>query len=324
MAGLRPPPRSDAPSRLVVRMVTLILLVVVAGLVVWSAVTQQRIRLVEDTELEDLGVEHFVTTSQTSLHVVREGEGPVPLVLLHDIDVAGGVIWDDVVESLGAEFDLVRIDLPGFGLSQRFPDEGSPHTVASMAAEVGEVVEGTFGQPAVIAGVGLGGEVASELAVIEPGLVSAVVMVDVDFFRPDGWVEFVEKIPWLGNSATYAFESDGPLASGRWAPHCGDGGWCPTAGQVEARDRAETVVDTTDSIHAFRRTPAASLVPSDLDEIAAPVYYVWSQEGEVPRESVDRVQEALPEAQFEVFAGAWKAHLDNPVDVAQVIVSMVP
>ncbi len=323
MAGLRPPPKPDAPSRVVLRIIVLVLLVVVAGLTVWSAVTHQRIRLTEDVSLEDLELEPFVTSDGISLNVVREGEGTVPLVLLHDVDVAGSVLWDDVVAALDPNFSVVRVDLPGWGLSQRLPEEGTGHTVASMAVKVGEVVE-SMGQPALVAGVGLGGEVAAEIAVIRPDLVVGVVMVDVDFYKEDGWVEFLERLPWFGTAATYAFETGGRFAGGRWAPNCGEGGWCPTQSQVDARDLAETIIDTADSIRAFRRTPAASVVPSKLGEITAPVHYLWSQEGDVPRESVDRVQAELPGAQVDVLAEAWKAHLDFPGDVATAIESMAP
>jgi pimeloyl-ACP methyl ester carboxylesterase len=61
-----------------------------------------------------------------------------------------------------------------------------------------------------------------------------------------------------------------------------------------------------------------------LADIIAPVRYVWSQQGEVPRESVDRVQEALPDADFEVLADAWKAHLDHPTQVAAAIGALAP
>jgi pimeloyl-ACP methyl ester carboxylesterase len=318
MSGLRPPPKEETPSRLFVRFLMLIVLVVAAGVAIWTAVTLDRITLIEDVSLENLELD-VVTTNDTRLNVVRQGEGEVPLVLLHDVDVAGGIIWDGVVAELDPRFSVMRIDLPGFGLSERIPTEGSRHTVASMAEDVSDAIAQTFGRAVVIAGVGLGGEVAAEIAVIQPDLVAGLVMVDVDFYRPEGWIEFVEKLPWVGTAATFAFETGGPLAAGRWAPNCETGGWCPTQSQVDARDLAETIVDSTASLHAFRRTPAASQVPSKLGEITAPTQYLWSQAGDVPRESVDRVQEAMPEAVVEVVADAWKAHLDTSEVVAATI-----
>jgi pimeloyl-ACP methyl ester carboxylesterase len=248
----------------------------------------------------------------------------VPLLLLHDIDVAGSVIWDGVAARLDPVFTTLRVDLPGFGLSERIPGEGRRHTVASMAEQMAELLEQELEQPVLIAGVGLGGEVGAEIAVIRANLVSGLVMIDVDFYKPDGWLQLVEKFPWLGTAVTLAFETSGPFAAERWAPNCADGGWCPTQSQVAARDQAVVIVDTTNSMRAFRRTPAASVVPSKLNEITAPVHYLWSQQGDVPRESVDQVQEVLPEAQFDVLADAWKAHLDLPRDVAAAILAIAP
>jgi pimeloyl-ACP methyl ester carboxylesterase len=308
----------------VTRIIVLILLVVAAGLIVWAAVTHQRITLTEDTRLDELELDHFVTTDGTELNVVREGEGAVPLILLHDADVAGSVLWDDVVAALDPRFAVVRVDLPGWGLSQRMPEEGTGHTVASMAVEVAEVIDATFDQPTLLAGVGLGGEVAAEIAVNEPELVAGVVMVDVDFYARGGWIEFLERLPWFGTAVTFAFDGGGNFAEGRWAPQCEAGGWCPSTSQSRARGLAVTLAGTTDSIRAYRRTPAASLVPSKLNEITAPVRYLWSQEGAVPRESVDKVEEALPEATIDVFAEAWKVHLDLPVEVAAAISASAP
>ena len=89
--------------------------------------------------------------------------------------------------------------------------------------------------------------------------------------------------------------------------------------------RAEALEGTVrESIRAFRRTPAASQVPSKLGEIEAPTQYLWSGAGEVPRQSVDRVQLAMPSAAFEVVPDAWRAHLDSPEKVAAAISSLAP
>lgn len=323
MSGLRPPPRAEAPTRVVGRFIGLIFLLALAGSAIWAVVTNQRIDLIEVTAIDDLDRTAFITSDGTALGVVQEGSGVLPVVLLHDVDVSGGVLWDGVVTSLGEDVTALRIDLPGFGLSDRVPVEGSNHTVAVMAEMVSEVVGERFDGPVVFAGVGLGGEVAAEIAVIHPELVSGLVLVDVDFDRSDGWIEFLEKLPFYGRPVTFSFEGAGRFSANRWAPNCESGGWCPTSDQVERRDLTETLRNTSESMRAYRRTPAASLVPSKLNEIAAPTYFVWSQEGDVPRESVDLVLEALPDMQVEVVQ-VWKAHLEAPDVVANAILTVNP
>jgi pimeloyl-ACP methyl ester carboxylesterase len=306
---------------LVARFVGLIFLLAIAGTAIWAVVTNQRIDLIEVASTDELDRTAFTTSDGTALAFVAEGSGTVPVILLHDFDVAGGVLWDSVVASLGDQVTALRIDLPGFGLSDRVPQEGSTHTVAVMAEMVSEVVGDRFDGPVVFAGVGLGGEVAAEIAVIHPEIVSGLVMVDVDFDQADGWIVFLEKLPFYGIPVTFSFEGAGQFSASQWAPNCSSGGWCPTQDQAARRDVAETVVDTSESLRAFRRTPAASLVPSKLNEIKAPTFFVWSQEGNVPRESVDSVLEALPDMQVEVVP-AWKAHLEAPEVVASAILTV--
>lgn len=321
MTGLRPPPRAETPTRVVARFIGLIFLVALAGSAIWAVVTNQRIDLIEVTSTVDLDRAAFTTTDGTALAYVEEGSGAAPVVLLHDFDVAGGVLWDSVVRSLGDQVTVLRIDLPGFGLSDRIPEEGSNHTVAVMAEMVTEVVGDRFDGPVVFAGVGLGGKVAAEISVIRPEIVAGLVMVDVDFEKSRGWVEFMEKLPFYGRPVTFSFEGAGRFSASQWAPNCESGGWCPTQDQVARRGIAETVENTSESLQANRKTPAASLVPSKLNEIAAPTYYVWSQDGDVPRESVDAILEALPSMQVEVVP-AWKAHLEAPGVVANAILTV--
>lgn len=323
MSGLRPPPKRDKPPRVLLRISTVALLVAGAGVVIWAAVTNQRIELTEDVALEELDLDTLVIVEGAALNLVEEGATGPTVVLLHDADIAGGVIWDQVVDQLGDEVSVSRVDLPGFGLSQRFPEEGADHTVASMAERVSALLDQVLDGPAVFAGVGLGGEVAAEVAVTRPELVTGLVLVDVDFYRPEGFLERVERLPWLGLAVTHAFETGGPFAIDRWAPRCGQGGWCPTAAQAEARAAAATLAGTTRSVHAFRRTPPASLVPARLGDITAPVRYLWSRQGQVPQSSVDRLEEALPGLQPDILADAWKAHLDEPDAVAEAILALV-
>jgi hypothetical protein len=63
------------------------------------------------------------------------------------------------------------------------------------------------------------------------------------------------------------------------------------------------------------------LVPSKLSEITAPTHFVWSQEGDVPRESVNVVVDSLPDMEV-VVVPMWKAHLEAPDVVADAILTV--
>ena len=84
------------------------------------------------------------------------------------------------------------------------------------------------------------------------------------------------------------------------------------------RAQVTEIEGTTASLNAFLETPVSSLVPSDLDLITVPSAYVWSSEGEVPRDAVDRVVEAMPELILTEVA-VWKTHLEQPQVVADLI-----
>lgn len=318
---LRKPPRV-ATTRSVGRFLLLLPLLALAGLAVWSAVTGQRIELIERTRYRDLELSEPVQVEDLTINLVEDRAGNPQVVLLHDADVAGSILWDGVSAQIPEDYGVARIDLPGFGLSSRIPGPGPQHTVAGMAEVVSEVLASRFPEPVILAGVGLGGQIAAEVAVTSPELVSGLVLIDVDFEDQEDWVEVLEGLPWLGRAFTHTFETGGTQSADRWAPHCEEGGWCPTAEQAAMRELRETVEGTTDSVYGHVSTAPASQVPSRLDLIEAPVVFVHSTRGPVPAESVERiVTEELPDMTV-IGVDVWQAHLETPSEVASAIVSV--
>lgn len=315
---LRKPPTATL-SRIIGRLLTLSVLLALAGVAIWAAVTNQRVDLVESTRLRDVKQARPVQVGEQTVNLIIDRQGDPTVVLLHDADIAGSILWDGVVSALPENFGVARIDLPGFGLTSRIPRPGPGHTVAEMAGVVSEVVTSELPGRVVLAGAGLGGRVAAEVAVATPQLAKGVVLVDVDFWNSDGWLDVLEGLPWLGRAFTYTFETGGRYALERWAPHCEQGGWCPTPEQVEERTFRAEIEETTDSVHGFVRTASASQVPSRLDQVAVPVVFVHSTGGAVPSESVERlIDEELPEL-IVVEVDAFQAHLEAPDQIAIAI-----
>jgi pimeloyl-ACP methyl ester carboxylesterase len=94
------------------------------------------------------------------LHHVREGDGP-PLVLLAGIG-SSGAAWQPVVPRLAREREVWRVDLPGFGRSEAFPDDAPRGLEALADAAATFMDEAGLDRPHV-AGNSLGGAVALEL-----------------------------------------------------------------------------------------------------------------------------------------------------------------
>ncbi len=101
----------------------------------------------------------------TALAYTRTGAG-APLVLLHGIGSSRHA-WDPVIPALAGHFDVLAVDLPGFGDSGPLPPEVEPRPAALAAAVAGLLDDLGIAAPH-IAGNSLGGWVTLELAANRP------------------------------------------------------------------------------------------------------------------------------------------------------------
>lgn len=99
------------------------------------------------------------------LSYYRVGVGE-PLVLLHALGL-NRHSWDPILPELARQFDVVSIDLPGFGDSSSLPPQREP-TPAALAGAVGELLDELRMERPHVAGNSLGGWVALELANLRP------------------------------------------------------------------------------------------------------------------------------------------------------------
>jgi pimeloyl-ACP methyl ester carboxylesterase len=137
----------------------------------------------------------------TQLAFDRLGSGP-PLVLLHGLGLSRRS-WDAVVPVLAQRFDVIAVDLPGFGESAPLPPDAEP-TPAALAATVGELLDGLRIDRPHVVGNSLGGWVALELAGVRP-------VASLTLLSPAGF--------WRDNTPMYARVS---LLASRWlADHAG-------------------------------------------------------------------------------------------------------
>ncbi len=95
----------------------------------------------------------------------RTGQGE-PLVLLHWLGSSRSA-WDPVIPALAQRFDVIAVDLPGFGTSPPLPAGVEP-SPAELAADVAGLLDDLGIDRPHLAGNSLGGWVAMELAKIRP------------------------------------------------------------------------------------------------------------------------------------------------------------
>ena len=101
------------------------------------------------------------TPTAGPLFVHRAGSGE-PLVLLHGIGESH-VGWRPVLDRLAADFDVIAIDLPGFGRSPALPGRVAP-TAGNLATAVNEALDGLGVDTYHVAGYSLGARIAIHLA----------------------------------------------------------------------------------------------------------------------------------------------------------------
>ncbi|MBT0992678.1 alpha/beta fold hydrolase [Cellulomonas sp. DKR-3] len=108
-----------------------------------------------------------------TLHVLREGDAPVPLVLLHAFPLDHRM-WQPVAELLSGSWTVLAPDLPGSGGGTGLADP----SLEAAADDVARELAAAGVARAVVAGLSMGGYVALALAERHPELVAALGLLD--------------------------------------------------------------------------------------------------------------------------------------------------
>ena len=144
------------------------------------------------------------------LHYRDEGprDDPLPIVLLHGTS-ASLHTWDGWAKALRGQRRVVRLDLPGFGLTGPWAGRyaGQGYDGEAYARFVRDVLDHLQLPRVVLVGNSLGGEVAWRLAALAPERVAQLVLVDAAGLRftpqvvPLGWQ--VARLPVLGAASEW-------------------------------------------------------------------------------------------------------------------------
>lgn len=108
------------------------------------------------------------------LHYIRAGAGNQKVLFVHG-NLASANWWVPIMELLQAQFDMVAVDLRGFGKSQPSPAQVS---LRDHAQDIANLVKDLEFTNFAIIGHSLGGAVAMEMGASFPELLSAMVLVD--------------------------------------------------------------------------------------------------------------------------------------------------
>ena len=113
--------------------------------------------------------DRFLTSSGSRIYLEDHGAG-LPILAIHGL---GGGAWffSGLSQRLAGECRLVAVDLPGTG---RSVSVGAP-SVASWVKDLGELIEGYLGAPALVLGHSMGTIIALEAAASWPALMRGAI-----------------------------------------------------------------------------------------------------------------------------------------------------
>ena len=122
------------------------------------------------------GEDRFVRLDDGDIHVVEDGRPGAPAVLLIHGTAASVTWWDPVISRLADACRVIRVDLAGHGRSTA-PAGG--YDIPAQARRAGAVLDQLGAGQVTAIGHSTGGCVATALAEQRPGLVSALVLIDI-------------------------------------------------------------------------------------------------------------------------------------------------
>ncbi|MGJ0118427.1 alpha/beta fold hydrolase [Williamsia sp. MIQD14] len=143
----------------------------------------------------DPRADRFVDVDGMSIRYRRSGTGP-PLLLLHGT-TSSLDHFDGLVDRLGHDHDLTRLDLPGFGVTGPHPRRD--YRIGSYVEVVSRFLDEVGIERCAVLGNSLGGNIAWNLALDLPEQISALVVVNATGYPekelPTGMA--LARKPWV-------------------------------------------------------------------------------------------------------------------------------
>ena len=126
----------------------------------------------------------FVSVLGMQVHLRDEGpaDDPQPIVLLHG---AGASLhsWNGWATGLRGGRRVIRLDLPGFGLTGPAPD--ADYSIAAYVRWLSAALDALGVNNLVLAGHALGGEIAWTMALAQPSRVKKLILVNATGYPPE-------------------------------------------------------------------------------------------------------------------------------------------
>lgn len=247
----------------------------------------------------------FIEVNGRPVHLRDEGphDDPAPIVLLHGTS-ASLHTWQGWAVALRDQRRVIRIDLPGFGLTG--PNRQNDYSTAADVLFLRAVMDKLGVQRFVLAGNSLGGLIAWTAAARMPERVDRLILVDAAGYPPESLTTQQEvplgfriaRMPWLRRLTSYILPR-GVIESSLRQVY-GDPAKV-TADQVDLYfDMARREGNRDALARRFDQAGPADL--SLLKDIKAPTLILWGgRDRLMPPELAQRFQRDIPGARLVVF-----------------------
>jgi len=134
--------------------------------------------------------EHPTTERSTTEHLATE---QATIVLIHGT-ASSLHTWDAWAEELKGEFRVIRMDLPGFGLTG--PDHLARYEISDDIRFLHAFLNNLDTQSIHLAGSSLGGRIAWQYAIEHPERIKSLTLIDALGYPQDSWPPAIQLAQW--------------------------------------------------------------------------------------------------------------------------------
>jgi pimeloyl-ACP methyl ester carboxylesterase len=242
----------------------------------------------------------FLMVEGVRLHIRDTGMRNAPVIILLHGFGSSLHTWESCAQLLDTQYRVVRLDLPGFGLTGQDPT-GDYTDVRSIAIVIA-LMDRLDIRRAVFVGNSMGGRIAWKFASLHPARVEKLVLIAPDGFASEGHAYGVApEIPLTARLLPYAL----PQALVRWSlrPAYGD----RSAMTDERVERYRDMLLAPGVRQAIVQRMAQNVLVDPeplLRSIRAPTLLLWGEkDAMVPLTNAADYQRAIPEAKVVSFIG---------------------
>lgn len=245
----------------------------------------------------------FMAVDDLVIHYQDEGTGPT-LVLLHGV-ASSLHTWDDWVKRLAPHYRILRIDMPGHGLTGSDPTV-ERYQISYMVDKLEKFLNKLSVDDIYLAGNSLGGYVAWNYALHRPDRVKKMVLIDSAGFPQEmPFIMSFAALPVIGEMSSFMMPKF--IVNMNVDAAYGD--------DDKVRDKlTQRYFDLTMRqgnrealVNVFRMMKEQSQNPhlgDRVKEVKTPTLLMWGDQDEwVPLEVMKKFEQALPNSQTIVYEG---------------------